>query len=51
MWSLIEMFTALDLGEINVFLDEDLLNAWETVPLKQTDSVGKLSKRTLFSSV
>ncbi|KAJ6476980.1 hypothetical protein C8R45DRAFT_1008456 [Mycena sanguinolenta] len=44
MWSLIEMFTALDLGQVNVYLDEDLLNDWETVPLKPADAVGSLSR-------
>ncbi|KAJ7675516.1 hypothetical protein B0H17DRAFT_1334567 [Mycena rosella] len=44
IWELIEMFTALDLGELSVFLDIDLLMALQTEPLKQTDRVGRLSK-------
>ncbi|KAJ7202684.1 hypothetical protein B0H12DRAFT_1162588 [Mycena haematopus] len=44
MWSLIEMFTALDLGELNVYLDEDMLNDWEAVSLRPSDSVGTLSR-------
>ncbi|KAJ7100842.1 hypothetical protein B0H15DRAFT_899761 [Mycena belliarum] len=44
LWELLEMFTALDLGDISVFLDLDLLASWETAPLQQTDSVGALSK-------
>ncbi|KAJ6545499.1 hypothetical protein B0H19DRAFT_1167841 [Mycena capillaripes] len=47
MWSLIEMFTALDLAEISVLLDQEMLNAWETATLKQSDSVGTLSKQFL----
>ncbi|KAJ6460764.1 hypothetical protein C8R47DRAFT_1226138 [Mycena vitilis] len=44
LWTLIEMFTALDHGAMNVIIDADLLKAWETAPLTQTDSVGKISK-------
>ncbi|KAF7357833.1 Glycoside hydrolase family 79 protein [Mycena venus] len=51
IWTLVEMFTALDLGKISVYLDEDLLNAWEAPPLKQSDSVGTLSKLFLESVV
>ncbi|KAF7350731.1 Glycoside hydrolase family 79 protein [Mycena sanguinolenta] len=47
MWSLIEMFTALDLGEVNVYLDEDLLNDWETAPLGPSDPVGNSSRSFL----
>ncbi|KAJ6537423.1 hypothetical protein DFH09DRAFT_1178175 [Mycena vulgaris] len=47
LWELIDMFTSLDLGEINVFLDMDLLAAWETESLTQATSVGKLSKEFL----
>ncbi|KAJ7039735.1 hypothetical protein C8F04DRAFT_277914 [Mycena alexandri] len=44
MWTLIEMFTALDLGVVTVFTDEELLTAWGTHTLTQTDSLAQLSK-------
>ncbi|KAJ7476769.1 hypothetical protein FB451DRAFT_247238 [Mycena latifolia] len=47
LWELIGMFTALDLGQISVFLDIDLLASWETESLKHADSVGALSKEFL----
>ncbi|KAJ7510628.1 hypothetical protein B0H11DRAFT_2215383 [Mycena galericulata] len=47
IWNLIEMFTALDLAEISIFLDIDLLASLETEPLTQKDSVGSLSKQFL----
>ncbi|KAJ6587377.1 hypothetical protein B0H10DRAFT_2093935, partial [Mycena sp. CBHHK59/15] len=44
IWNLLEMFTALDLGQISVFFDIDLLSSWEVVPLvSRSDSVGALS--------
>ncbi|KAK7039937.1 glycoside hydrolase family 79 protein [Favolaschia claudopus] len=44
MWAFIEMLTALDLGKPSVYIDEDLLNAWEAPPMKPGDSVGHMSK-------
>ncbi|KAJ7770452.1 hypothetical protein B0H16DRAFT_1306638 [Mycena metata] len=44
MWSLIEMFTALDVGVVTVFTDEPVLDAWGAPMLAQGDSVGQLSK-------
>ncbi|KAF8142900.1 hypothetical protein K438DRAFT_1877154 [Mycena galopus ATCC 62051] len=44
MWSLIEMFTSLDLGTPNVYVDADMLNDWEAPAQKPSDSVGMLSK-------
>ncbi|KAJ7084967.1 hypothetical protein C8R44DRAFT_821787, partial [Mycena epipterygia] len=45
IWTLIEMFTAMDLGQISVFCDIDLFNSWDTVSLTQGLSVGTLSKQ------
>ncbi|KAJ7210924.1 hypothetical protein GGX14DRAFT_450460 [Mycena pura] len=47
IWTLIEMFTALDLAEIAVFLDSDMIQAWDTEPLTQGVPVGVMSKRFL----
>ncbi|KAJ7156274.1 hypothetical protein C8R46DRAFT_1355982 [Mycena filopes] len=47
MWSLIEMFTALNHGIVTVFTDVDLFTAWEAAPLTPDVSVGELSKRFL----
>ncbi|KAJ7887028.1 hypothetical protein B0H14DRAFT_2696359 [Mycena olivaceomarginata] len=44
LWALIEMFTALDIGRINVYLDEELLTAWEAPQLGAGDEVGRASK-------
>jgi hypothetical protein len=38
------MFTALDIGRINVYLDEELLTAWEAPQLGAGDEVGRASK-------
>ncbi|KAK7002204.1 glycoside hydrolase family 79 protein [Favolaschia claudopus] len=46
LWHLLQTFTTLDLGKMSIHFDHEdiLLNAWETVPLTQSDSVRDMSK-------
>ncbi|KAJ7131562.1 hypothetical protein C8R43DRAFT_1024703 [Mycena crocata] len=47
IWTLIELFTSLELGQISVFLDIDVCSSWNAAPLTQGDSVGAMSRQFL----